>query len=151
MSLILTKKLAFVALTCLLTSKDEINIQDAKKSIINHYQQYQAEKDFGVKKTSFEISDNGFVRYKRTTTENKTEYYSVKLDKIQEVIYLGNEKTGWLILKCMESSIIFQTYQDANGNIDEMVNEIKIPIKNIDVVELNKWVNDINILKSTKI
>lgn len=129
-----------------ITPNEDVNMEVTKKSIINHYQQYQAEQDFGFKKTSFDISENGFLRYKKTASNNLVEYYSVKLDKIEALKYLGSEKTGWLVIKCSDQSVIYQTYQDKNGNIDEMVDEIKIPIKNITVEELNKWVNDINSL-----
>ncbi|MFD2730659.1 hypothetical protein [Pedobacter alpinus] len=148
--MILSKNIAVAALTYLFLNNEEINIANAKKSVVNHYQQYQAEKEFGVKKASFELSNNGFIRYRRTGNDNKVEYFSVKMDKILNVDYLGTEKMGWLVIKCLEESVIYQTYQDNKGNVDDMIAEIKIPIKNIDITEINVWVNDINNLKASK-
>lgn len=119
----------------------------ARRNIIDHYQKYQAEQELGVKTFSFDVTANGFVRYKRVLKNNKTEYYSVKTDKITDVSYLGTEVSGWLVINCEKESVIFQTYHDQNGDTDEMINQIKIPIKQINIDSINSWSNDFKLLK----
>lgn len=139
MAFTLTSKLLVFALSCFIPKPDELTFTEAKTQLINQYKLHNAEQDFGAKTASFEISDNGFIRYKKTIAGNKTEYYSVKLDQFKDAYYLGDEKEGWLLLKFTDEAVIYQTYNDKAGNVDEMLTEIKIPLKNIDV-------NDINIL-----
>lgn len=53
-----------------------------------------------MKANTFDISNNGFIRYRRTATNNKEEYFSLRLDKVKQIDYLGNENAGWIVLKC---------------------------------------------------
>lgn len=125
-----------------LSSESQNGFDLVRKNIIENYQKYQAEQDVGVKTSNFDVTTNGFIRYKRILKSNKTEYYSVKLDKVTDVSYLGTEASGWLVINCVEESVIFQTYQDQNGDTDEMVNQIKIPIRRINIEKINSWARD---------
>lgn len=92
---------------------------------------HQAEKDLGMKANSFDIANNGFIRYKRTFKTNKIEYFSVCVNKVLKISYLGNETAGWLVLKCEKESVICQTYRDAKGDVDNMIDELKFPVKEV--------------------
>lgn len=116
---------------------DKVKFESCKRNLIEQYQLHQAENLFDAKKTDLEISDLGFFRYKKTNLNGKVEYYSVRVENLQNVDYLGNEDAGWLIINCKPKSIIFQTYNDKNGNEDEMINQIKIPMKNTGIESLN--------------
>lgn len=116
---------------------DKVKFESCKRNLIEQYQLHQAENLFGAKKTDLEINDLGFFRYKKTNLNGKVEYYSVKIENFQNVDYLGNEDAGWLIINCKPETIIFQTYNDKNGNEDEMIDQIKIPMKNTGVESLN--------------
>lgn len=116
---------------------DKLKFESCKKNLIEQYQLHQAENLFGAKKTDLEVSDLGFFRYKKTNLDGKVEYYSVKAENLQNVDYLGNEDAGWLIINCKPESIIFQTYNDKNGNEDEMIDQIKIPLKNTNIESIN--------------
>lgn len=116
---------------------DKVKFESCKNNLIEQYQLHQAENLFGAKKTDLEINDLGFFRYKKTNLNGKVEYYSVKIENFQNVDYLGNEDGGWLIINCKPETIIFQTYNDKNGNEDEMIDQIKIPMKNTGVESLN--------------
>lgn len=118
---------------------DESNFEDNRKNFIENYQSYQAEKDLGMKSYTFDISKNGFIRYRRTATNNKMEYFSVRLDKVLQVSYLGNEHAGWIVLKCEKEAVIYQTYRDVKGDVDEMIDELKFPVKDIGIHKLNEW------------
>lgn len=137
----------FNILASYFNGKDELKFNDSRQKILEIYSHYQAEKDFGINKAKLEISDTGFLRYKTTST-NRIAYYSVNTSKVAEIIYLGNENAGWLAIKCEKESVIYQTYQDKDGNMDDMVNIIKIPLKNIDFNDLNIFLHSFNDLKS---
>ncbi|OAQ40575.1 hypothetical protein A5893_06425 [Pedobacter psychrophilus] len=124
-------------ITVHLNDIDKVKFESCKKELIEQYQLHQAENLFDAKKTDLEFSDLGFLRYKKTNTNGKVEYYSVKIENLQNIDYLGNENAGWLIINCKQESIIFQTYNDKNGNEDEMVDQIKIPLKNTGIESLN--------------
>ena len=77
------------------------------------------------------------MRYKKILVNNKTEYYSLRIEKVQKLNYYGNEKSGWLSVIYEPSSVIFQTYRDPAGDVDSMTNEINFPLKGISEDELN--------------
>jgi hypothetical protein len=151
MAFTLTSKILLFALSCFTPKHDELTFTEAKIQLINQYKLHSADQDLGVKNASFEISENGFIRYKRTTSDNKSEYYSVKLDQFKDAFYLGDEKAGWLLLKFTDEAVIYQTYNDKTGNVDEMLTEIKIPLKNIDVNDINSLYEAMKTLKQSGI
>ena len=108
-----------------------------RKQIEDVLKKYDANKFVGSKSSSLEVNDKGFLRYNKILVSNKTEYYSVRIEKVQKLNYYGNEKTGWLSVICEPSSVIFQTYRDPAGDVDSMTNEINFPLKGISEDELN--------------
>lgn len=147
MAFTLISKILLTMLSCFFSRYDDLTFSEAKNEIVAQYKLHNAEQDLGVKSTSFEISDNGFIRYRKVDPDNKSEYYSVKLDQLKDVSYLGDEKAGWLVLKFAEETVIYQTYNDKTGNVDEMLTEIKIPLKNIEVNSVNSLYKAIETLK----
>lgn len=150
MALMLSSKIIITALAVLLAKTDDLAFTEAKKVVIDQYNSHNAERDLGCKATNFEISETGFIRYRKTGMDNKSEYYSVKLNEFKEAKYLGDEQKGWLLLKFTDEAVIYQTYNDKAGNIDEMLAEIKIPLKNINVDELNQLCTAMTKLKEGK-
>jgi hypothetical protein len=108
-----------------------------RKQIEDVLRKYDANKLMGSKSTTLELNNTGFLRYKKVLMSNKTEYYSVRIEKVQKLNYYGNEKSGWLSVICEPSSVIFQTYRDPAGDVDSMTNEINFPLKGISEEELN--------------
>lgn len=147
MAFSLSSQILVFALSCFAPTHDDIVFTEAKNQVITHYKRHNAELDLGIKTTSFEISENGFIRYRKTDLANKSEYYSVKLTEFKDATYLGDENAGWLLLTFTEEAVIYQTYNDRKGNVDEMLTEIKIPLKNIDVNEINSFCNAMKTLR----
>lgn len=129
-------------------SHDASSFDSSRKNFLETYQQYQAEKEQGIKKFNLDITNSGFIRYKRILLNNKSEYFAVGLDKIQDVNYLGDELAGWLVFKCENESVIYQTYNDKKGNVDEMTNEIRLPVKIIKIENINNWVRNFKEMKT---
>ncbi|WP_052305787.1 hypothetical protein [Pseudopedobacter saltans] len=117
---------------------DGKDIPGLKEDIMGVYKKCEAEKYLDRKSYALEISDNGFVRYKRIWKNNKTEYFSVKIDKIRGIDFYGNENGGWLMFSCEPESVIYQTHRDPSGDIDSMSNEISFPISAISIEDLNQ-------------
>ncbi|MFD1628644.1 hypothetical protein [Pseudopedobacter beijingensis] len=120
---------------------------DIKKSIHEIYAKCEAEKYLEVKSYSLEITENGFLRYKRVWKNNKSEFFSVKLEKLDDMSYYGTDKQGTFYFKCSPETVIYQTRRDPRGDIDSMANEISFPVVNMDEEQLNFFVNNINSLK----
>ncbi len=118
-----------------------------KKQLMETYQKHEAEKHMGLKSYSLEITDNGFLRYKKTQNNNKSELYSVKLNKVKDVDFYGTEQSGWFLFQCEPEAVIYQSRRDPKGNIDSMANEICFPLSGISVEELNLFKENFNKLK----
>jgi hypothetical protein len=126
--------------------KDDVSLW--REKIISTFKKHEAEKYLGYKSYKLEITDQGFVRYIRILANNKREYFSVRIDKFLELDYQGTEKSGWLLLGCEPSSVIFQTYKDPLGDVDSMTNEIVFPLNHISAEELNQLKNNFEDLKN---
>lgn len=57
--------------------------------------------------------------------------------------YLGSTTEGKLVLRTKGDDVIVQTYNDKAGDVDSMASELVIPLKNIEVDDLNKIKNTI--------
>ncbi len=113
------------------------NYDDCRNEIISIYKLREADTHYLMcKKSNLNITDNGFLRYNKVFKNNKTEYTSVQIKKIVSIDYFGKENAGWLSIKSGAESVIVQTYNDPDGNIDTMTNEIKIPLMNITTQEI---------------
>ena len=124
-----------------------LDIPTLRASILQTYHQHEGEKYLDRKSYALEISEDGFIRYKRVWKNNKAEFFSVKIDKVKDLDYLGDEKAGWLILSCEPETVIYQTRSDPSGNIDSMANEISFPVSAISETELNSFLNNFHSLK----
>lgn len=141
----------FILLLCLLpfySFRYKKDISLIRDDILSSFKKHESEKYLGCKSYKLEITDEGFIRYRRTLANNKSEYYSVKINRFLEVKYHGTEKNGWLLVNFEPSSVIYQTYRDPAGNVDSMANEIALPLNNISVDNLNVLRNNFQSLKN---
>ncbi len=100
-----------------------------------------------IKKCEITISDEGFLRYRKTYIDGKQEYYSLNLSRLRNIDYLGNSTSGDLIIRTLEDDIIVQTYNDRSGNVDSMSVDMKIAIGAIEAEDLSKLQEDLFELK----
>lgn len=118
-----------------------------RNSILQLYNKYGAEKYLERKSCELDINTSGFIRYKRVWKNNKSEYFSVKIDKVKDINFFGSEKGGWLSLTCEPETVIYQTHRDPSGNLDSMTNEISFPLSAISEDELNLFAENFKSLK----
>ena len=94
-----------------------------------------------VKKCEITISDEGFLRYRKTFLSGKQEYYSLNVSKLKAIDYIGSTVSGNLNIYTLEDDVIVQTYNDRSGNVDSMSVKLIIPLKDVepqDLIELQK-------------
>lgn len=100
-------------------------------------QSYDSFSDTHLRKFELNLTDNGFIRMRRTYTNGKQEYYSFHTRKFKDINYLGTVSSGTLQLKTMADDIIVQTYDDPKGNIDSMATTLNIQVRNIEPGQLD--------------
>ncbi|SKB51553.1 hypothetical protein [Daejeonella lutea] len=89
-----------------------------------------------LKKSEITISDEGFLRYRKTFLNGKQEYYSLNVSRLRDLNYWGTTGSGRLNIKTIEDDVIVQTYNDRAGNVDSMSVLLSIPMKDVDPQEL---------------
>jgi hypothetical protein len=100
-------------------------------------QSFDPSSDVKIKKWELTLTDDSFIRLRKTYQNGKQEYFSFHLQKLEDMDYLGNVYSGTLQLKAKEDDIIVQTYNDKKGNIDSMANVLAIPMKNMEPERLD--------------
>lgn len=100
-------------------------------------QSYDSFSDLRLKKWEINLTDNGFIRLRKTFTNGKQEYYSFHLHKFKDIDYLGTAGSGTLQLKAQADDIIVQTYNDPAGDIDSMATSLSIHVKNVEPEQLD--------------
>lgn len=90
-----------------------------------------------LKKFELLLTNDAFIRFRKTYSNNKQEYFSFHLHRLADMSYLGNAESGTLQFKTTDDDIIVQTYNDRKGNVDSMANILNIPVKNMDAERLD--------------
>jgi len=92
-------------------------------------QSYDVNAALKLKKWELAVTDNAFVRYKKTYSNGRQEYFSFNLRRFSDISYLGDVNAGLLQLKTLADDIIVQTYNDPRGNVDSMAAIMEIPVR----------------------
>ncbi|RZK93217.1 MAG: hypothetical protein EOO98_00305 [Pedobacter sp.] len=91
-----------------------------------------------LKQYELKVTNNGFCRYRKVLATGKEEFFAFNLAKFKSMAYYGNTASGELWLHTKNDDIIVQTRKDKQGDIDSMATHLVIPLKNIDVEQLNE-------------
>jgi hypothetical protein len=108
---------------------------------------YDATADVKLKKFEISLTENSFLRLRKTYQNGKQEYFSLQLQQLNEVSYLGNTYKGVLHLTAKDEDVIVQTYNDRKGNIDTMATVLDIPLKNMEPERLDSLQRAFNYFK----
>jgi hypothetical protein len=100
-------------------------------------QSFDPSSDPKIKKWELLLTDDSFIRLRKTYQNGKQEYFSFHLHNLQDMDYLGTVNTGTLQLKAKGDDIIVQTYNDKKGNVDSMATVLSIPVKNMEPERLD--------------
>lgn len=90
-----------------------------------------------LKKFELLLTNDAFIRFRKTYSNNKQEYFSFHLHRLADMSYLGNAESGTLQFKTTDDDIIVQTYNDRKGDVDSMANILNIPVKNMGAERLD--------------
>lgn len=90
-----------------------------------------------VKRYEINVTNNGFCRYKKFFNNGKQELFAFNLTHFKRMDYYGSVTKGELYLRTKSDDVIVQTRNDKKGDIDSMGAYIIIPLKNIEIDELN--------------
>ncbi|PTQ92947.1 hypothetical protein C8P68_11078 [Mucilaginibacter yixingensis] len=102
---------------------------------LNRYYDQSAESK--LKKLELTLTDDYFFRLRKTYQTGKQEYFSMKMHSFDDLDYSGSPTAGTLIIKTKADDIIVQTYNDRLGNVDSMATQLNIPVKDMDVEEVD--------------
>ncbi len=151
-SIILKRKNRFLALSfvlaglagmCFVAEQDWLNWSNQCLAA-----SYDGTADTKLKKFEISLNQEAFLRLRKTYQNGKQEYFSLQLQQLDDLNYIGNVYKGMLRLKTKEDDIIVQTYNDRKGNIDTMATVLDIPVKNMEPERLDSLQQAINFLKA---
>jgi hypothetical protein len=110
-------------------------------------QSYDPSTDIKLKKWELTLTDDSFIRLRKTYQNGKQEYFSFQLHRLDNMDYAGNENAGTLQLKAKGDDIIVQTHNDRKGDIDTMATVLNIPVKNMPTERLDSLREALNYFK----
>ena len=106
--------------------------------------------DAKLKKYEITLTDDHFLRMRKTYQHGKQEYFSLHLNKLDSVKYLGETTPSQLQFKTIADDIIVQTYEDPKGDIDSMATTLDIPVKGMSPQRVDSLNEAIRFLKDNK-
>lgn len=109
---------------------------------------YDTSADVKLKKLELNITEDAFLRLRKTYQNGKQEYFSLQLQRLDETSYLGGTEKGTFRLRTKDDDIIVQTYNDRKGNVDSMATVLDIPLKNMEPERLDSLQQAFNYLKA---
>ena len=93
--------------------------------------------DVKLKKWELTLTNDYFLRLRKTYQHGRQEYFSFNLHRLNGVKYQGDEQTGTLELSTNADDIIVQTYEDPKGDIDSMSTVLELPVRNMSPARLD--------------
>ncbi|WP_158827009.1 hypothetical protein [Mucilaginibacter lacusdianchii] len=111
-------------------------------------QAYDSSGDGRLKNWSLNITDDSFLRLRKTYYNGRQEYFSFSLRRFNDFSYLGTETSGIIRMYTKADDIIVQTYRDPKGDIDSMAHTLNVPVRNLSSGQLDTLRNTLLFLKS---
>jgi len=108
---------------------------------------YDTTADVKLKKLEINLTEDAFLRLRKTYQNGKQEYFSLHLQQLSDMSYLGSTYKGILHLTSKDEDVIVQTYNDRKGNIDTMATALDIPLKNMEPERLDSLQRAFNYFK----
>jgi len=114
-------------------------------------QAYDPPVDEKLKKWELSLTDDLFLRLRKTYQNGKQEYFSFQLHSFNDLDYVGTTASGLLNIKTRADDIIVQTYNDRKGNVDSMATILSIPVKNMEPEQIDSLRNALLYFKSSPV
>ncbi|SDF22040.1 hypothetical protein SAMN05216464_114121 [Mucilaginibacter pineti] len=124
---------AILALSCLIygfkAGIDELQWLNWSNKCLS--ESYAPVVDAKLKKWEINLTNDHFLRLRKTYQHGRQEYFSFNLHRLNDIEYMGNDTTGTLEFTTLADDIIVQTYEDPKGDIDSMSTVLELPVKNM--------------------
>ncbi|QTE34728.1 hypothetical protein J3L18_16350 [Mucilaginibacter gossypii] len=104
--------------------------------------------DIKLKKWEITLTNDYFLRVRKTYQQGKQEYFSFNLHRLTNVDYLASDTTGILKFNTQTDDIIVQTYEDPNGNIDSMATTFGLPVHNMSATKFDSLKNALHYFRT---
>jgi hypothetical protein len=114
-------------------------------------QSFDPSLDTKLKKWEIELTPEHFIHLRKTYQHGKQEYFSLYLNKLDSVNFIGTATNGQLQFKAIRDDIIVQTYDDPKGNVDSMTTVLNIQVKGMTPERLDSLDDAIEFLKEKKV
>ncbi|GAB3929833.1 hypothetical protein [Mucilaginibacter myungsuensis] len=111
-------------------------------------QVYDIAGEVKLKKWELSVTEDHFLRLRKTFQTGKQEYFSLHLTSVADVAYLGNTDKGIIRINTKTDDVIVQTHGDKKGNVDSMATSFSIPLKNIQTEQLDTLYKTFQLFKS---
>ena len=90
-----------------------------------------------IKRYEINVTNTGFCRYRKIFVNGKEEYYAFNLSRFKSMDYYGSTTKGDLYIRTKNDDVIVQIRNDRKGEIDSTSTYLVIPLKNIEIEQLN--------------
>ena len=90
-----------------------------------------------IKRFEINVTNTGFCRYRRVLANGKEEYFAFNMSRFKSLDFYGNSLKGDLYIRTKNDDVIVQTRNDRNGEVDSTSTYLVIPLKNVEVEQLN--------------
>lgn len=124
--------------------ENTVSIQDM---LTKYYDNDSQIKD--IKRYEINVTNTGFCRYRKVFNNGKQEYFAFNLSRFKSMDYYGTTSRGQLYLRTKNDDVIVQTRNDRAGEVDSMGTYMVIPLKNIEVSELNALAENFKKMNAT--
>lgn len=114
------------------------------------YQNFDHLAEAKLKGWDFKLTDDAFLRFRKTYATGKQEYYSFNLRRFKDMDYLGNVSRGVLRIHTKADDVIVQTFNDPKGNVDSMSTTMKIPLRDMSAERVDSLFNTLLYLKNAR-
>lgn len=146
-----TFKLSFFLLPGLLlcgfkTNPDAQQMLGWSNRLLTHV--YDPSNEVKLKKWELSVTDDYFLRFRKTYQNGKQEYYSCQLHAFNDMDYIGTTASGLIRINTKADDIIVQTYNDRKGDVDSMATTLTIPVKNMEAEQVDSLRNALLFFKS---
>jgi hypothetical protein len=109
---------------------------------------YDPSNEAKLVKWELSITPDHYLRLRKTFPHDRQEYFSLQLQRFNDLDYAGTEGSGTLEFKADTDDIIVQTYNDPKGDIDSTTSRLNLPVKNMQPERLDSLKNALRYLKS---
>lgn len=96
-----------------------------------------------VKRYEINVTNTGFCRYRKFYSNGKEEYFAFNLSRYKQLDYYGTTIRGDLYIRTKNDDVIVQTRNDRKGEVDSTATYLVIPIKDVDVEQLNLLIGNL--------